>query len=162
MANSSSVLCLGLGGLGSSITLYMAAAGVGRLGHVDADVVDHSNLQRQPLYRTDDVGKKKLLSARNRLHETNPRVELDLHDAFFRRENAMEIARQYDIIIDGTDNFATRYLSNDVSVFLKKPNIYGSVYQFEGQCSVFAPHLGGTCYRCMFPEPPPPGTAVVF
>lgn len=151
------VLCIGAGGLGSPIALYLAAAGVGRLGLVDADVVDFSNLQRQILHGTKDVGRKKLNSARDRLREINPNVALELHDTFFRSENALEIARGYDVIIDGTDNFPTRYLSNDVCVFLKKPNIYGSVFRFEGQCTVFASHLGGPCYRCMFPEPPPTG-----
>ncbi|MDD5351186.1 MAG: molybdopterin-synthase adenylyltransferase MoeB [Chthoniobacteraceae bacterium] len=155
---AASVLCIGAGGLGSSAALYLAAAGVGRLGLVDADTVDASNLQRQVLHGTRDVGRKKLLSARDRLHDVNPHVELDLHDTFFRAGNAMEIARGYDVVVDGTDNFPTRYLSNDVCVFLKKPNVYGSILRFEGQCSVFAPHLGGPCYRCMLPEPPPPGS----
>jgi len=155
---AASVLCIGAGGLGSSAALYLAAAGIGRLGLVDADTVDASNLQRQLLHGTRDVGRKKLLSARERLHDVNPHVQLDLHDTLFQVGNAMEIAREYDIVLDGTDNFPTRYLSNDVCVFLKKPNIYGSILRFEGQCSVFAPHLGGPCYRCMLPEPPPPGT----
>lgn len=154
---SASVLCIGAGGLGSPIALYLAAAGVGRMGLVDADVVDFSNLQRQILHGTKDVGRKKLNSARDRIREVNPNVQVDLHDAFFTSENAQQIAEPYDIIIDGTDNFPTRYCSNDISVFLKKPNIYGSIFRFDGQCTVFAPHLGGPCYRCMFPEPPPPG-----
>ena len=154
---ASSVLCIGTGGLGSPIALYLAAAGVGRLGLVDGDIVDFSNLQRQILHGTKDVGRKKLNSARDRIREVNPNVQVDLHDTMFRAENAMEIARDYDVIIDGTDNFPTRYLSNDVGVFLKKPNIYGSIFRFEGQCTIFAPHLGGPCYRCMVPEPPPPG-----
>lgn len=155
---AASVLCIGAGGLGSSAALYLAAAGVGRLGLVDADAVDVTNLQRQILHGTKDVGRKKLLSARDRLHDANPHIQLDLHDAFFRAGNALEIVRGYDVVIDGTDNFPTRYLSNDVCVFLKKPNVYGSILRFEGQCSVFAPHLGGPCYRCMLPEPPPPGS----
>ena len=155
---AASVLCVGAGGLGSSAALYLAAAGIGRLGLVDADTVDASNLQRQILHGTGDVGRKKLASARDRLHDVNPHVQLDLHDTLFQVGNAMETARDYDIVLDGTDNFPTRYLSNDVCVFLKKPNIYGSILRFEGQCSVFAPHLGGPCYRCMLPEPPPPGT----
>src|SRR5579862_3912193 len=154
---AASVLCIGTGGLGSPIALYLAAAGVGRMGLVDADVVDFSNLQRQILHGTKDIGRKKLNSARDRIREVNPNVRVDLYDVMFRSENAMEIAADYDIVIDGTDNFPTRYLSNDVCVFLKKPNIYGSIFRFEGQCTVFAPHLGGPCYRCMFPEPPPPG-----
>ncbi len=154
---AASVLCIGAGGLGSPIALYLAAAGVGRMGIVDADVVDFSNLQRQILHGTKDVGRKKLNSARDRIREVNPNVQVDLHDAFFTSQNARQIAEPYDIIIDGTDNFPTRYCSNDISVFLKKPNIYGSIFRFDGQCTVFAPHLGGPCYRCMFPEPPPPG-----
>ena len=154
---AAAVLCIGAGGLGSPIALYLAAAGVGRIGLVDADAVELSNLQRQLLHGTRDIGRKKLDSARERLHDVNPNVQLDLHDTVFRADNAMEIAAPYDIVIDGTDNFPTRYLSNDVCVFLKKPNIYGSIYRFEGQCSVFAPHLGGGCYRCLMPEPPPPG-----
>ncbi len=151
------VLCIGTGGLGSPIALYLAAAGVGRLGLVDGDTVDFSNLQRQILHGTKDVGRKKLNSAKDRIREINPNVQVDLYDTFFTSANAREIAEPYDIIIDGTDNFPTRYCSNDVSVFLKKPNIYGSIFRFDGQCTVFAPHLGGPCYRCMFPEPPPPG-----
>lgn len=154
---AASVLCIGTGGLGSPIALYLAAAGVGRMGLVDADIVDFSNLQRQILHSTKDVGRKKLNSARDRIREVNPNVQVDLHDAMFVSENAREIAAPYDIVIDGTDNFPTRYLSNDVCVFLKKPNVYGSIFRFEGQCTVFAPHLGGPCYRCLIPEPPPPG-----
>ncbi|MHA3774206.1 molybdopterin-synthase adenylyltransferase MoeB [Verrucomicrobiota bacterium sgz303538] len=154
---AASVLCIGTGGLGSPIALYLAAAGIGRLGLVDGDTVDFSNLQRQILHGTKDVGRKKLNSARDSIREINPNVQVDLYDAFFTSENARQIAEPYDIIIDGTDNFPTRYCSNDVSVFLKKPNVYGSIFRFDGQCTVFAPHLGGPCYRCMFPEPPPPG-----
>ena len=154
---AASVLCIGAGGLGSPIALYLAAAGIGRIGLVDNDVVDFSNLQRQILHGTKDVGRKKLNSARDSIRELNPNIQVDLHDCFFLAENAMEIAKNYDIIIDGTDNFPTRYLSNDVCVFLKKPNVYGSIFRFDGQTTVFAPHLGGGCYRCMFPEPPPPG-----
>ncbi|HEY5753653.1 MAG TPA: molybdopterin-synthase adenylyltransferase MoeB [Chthoniobacterales bacterium] len=151
------VLCIGTGGLGSPIALYLAAAGVGTIGLVDFDVVDFSNLQRQILHGTKDVGRKKILSARDRIRDVNPNVQVNLHEALFTSANAKEIVEPYDLIIDGTDNFPTRYLSNDVSVFLKKPNIYGSIFRFDGQCTVFAPHLGGPCYRCMFPEPPPPG-----
>jgi sulfur-carrier protein adenylyltransferase/sulfurtransferase len=154
---AASILCIGAGGLGSPIALYLAAAGVGRLGLVDFDVVDFSNLQRQILHGTDDVGRKKLNSAKDRIKAVNPNVQVDLHDCFFRSENAKELVQSYDIIVDGTDNFPTRYLSNDVCVLTKKPNIYGSIFRFDGQCTVFAPHLGGPCYRCMFPEPPPPG-----
>lgn len=154
---AASVLCIGTGGLGSPIALYLAAAGVGRLGLVDGDTVDFSNLQRQILHGTKDVGRKKLNSARDRIREVNPNVQVDLYDAFFTAANARQIAEPYDVIIDGTDNFPTRYCSNDISVFLKKPNVYGSIFRFDGQCTVFAPHLGGPCYRCMFPEPPPPG-----
>lgn len=154
---AASVLCIGTGGLGSPIALYLAAAGIGRLGLVDGDTVDFSNLQRQILHGTKDVGRKKLNSARDSIREINPNVQVDLYDAFFTAQNAREIAEPYDVIIDGTDNFPTRYCSNDISVFLKKPNVYGSIFRFDGQCTVFAPHLGGPCYRCMFPEPPPPG-----
>ncbi len=154
---AASVLCIGTGGLGSPIALYLAAAGIGRLGLVDGDTVDFSNLQRQILHGTKDVGRKKLNSARDSIREVNPNVQVDLYDTFFTSSNAREIAEPYDVIIDGTDNFPTRYCSNDISVFLKKPNVYGSIFRFDGQCTVFAPHLGGPCYRCMFPEPPPPG-----
>lgn len=151
------VLCIGTGGLGSPIALYLAAAGVGTLGLVDADTVDFSNLQRQILHGTKDVGRSKLHSARDRIADVNPNVQVELHEALFTSANARQIAERYDLVIDGTDNFPTRYLSNDICVFLKKPNIYGSIFRFDGQCTVFAPHLGGPCYRCMFPEPPPPG-----
>ena len=151
------VLCIGTGGLGSPIALYLAAAGVGTLGLIDFDVVDYSNLQRQVLHGTKDVGRKKLNSARDRIKDINPNVNVVPHDAMFRSDNAVEIVENYDIVIDGTDNFPTRYLSNDVCVFLKKPNIYGSIFRFEGQTTVFAPHLEGPCYRCLYPEPPPPG-----
>jgi molybdopterin/thiamine biosynthesis adenylyltransferase/rhodanese-related sulfurtransferase len=151
------VLCIGTGGLGSPIALYLAAAGVGTLGLVDCDTVDYSNLQRQILHGTKDVGRKKILSARDRIKDVNPNVQVELHDTFFLAENAREIVEGYDIVIDGTDNFPTRYLSNDICVFLKKPNIYGSIFRFDGQVTVFAPHLGGPCYRCLYPEPPPPG-----
>lgn len=154
---AASVLCIGTGGLGSPIALYLAAAGIGRMGLVDGDTVDFSNLQRQILHGTRDVGRKKLNSARDRIREVNPNVQVDLYDTFFTSANAREIVEPYDIVIDGTDNFPTRYLSNDICVFLKKPNVYGSIFRFDGQCTVFAPSLGGPCYRCMFPEPPPPG-----
>src|SRR3984893_10960152 len=157
--NEARVLCIGAGGLGSPAALYLAAAGVGQIGLVDFDRVDISNLQRQVLYGTNDVGRQKLEAASERIHETNPNVEVVLHDCRLTSENAQDVIAPYDVIIDGSDNFPTRYLSNDVCVFARKPNIYGSVFRFEGQASVFAPHLGGPCYRCLFPEPPPPGAA---
>ena len=154
---ASSILCIGTGGLGSPIALYLAAAGIGRIGLVDFDTVDFSNLQRQILHGTRDVGRKKINSARDTIKEINPNVQVDLHDCLFTSENAEKLVTPYDLVIDGTDNFPTRYLSNDICVFQKKPNIYGSIFRFDGQCTVFAPHLGGPCYRCLYPEPPPPG-----
>ncbi len=154
---SARVLCIGAGGLGSPVTMYLAAAGIGTLGIVDADVVEESNLQRQLLHGTSDLGRTKLDSALDRLQDINPHVRLEGHATRFTSSNAMALASEYDVIIDGTDNFPTRYLSNDVCVFLKKPNIYGSILRFEGQCSVFAPHLNAPCYRCMSPTPPAPG-----
>src|SRR5215468_10312272 len=150
------VLCIGAGGLGSPAALYLAAAGVGKLGLVDFDRVDLTNLQRQILHGTKDIGRSKLESARDRLRDMNPEIEIELHECRFSSETAQQIVAEYDVIIDGSDNFATRYLSNDVCVFAEKPNVYGSVFRFEGQTTVFAPHLGGPCYRCLFPEPPPP------
>src|SRR5260370_21518891 len=150
------VLCIGAGGLGYPAALYLAAAGVGTIGIVDFDDVDLSNLQRQILYGTKDVGRGKLESAQDRLHDINPEIEIELHQCRFSSENASQIVPNYDVVVDGSDNFATRYLSNDVCVFEQKPNVYGSVFRFEGQTTVFAPHLGGPCYRCPFPEPPPP------
>jgi len=155
---ASGVLCIGVGGLGSPIAIYLAAAGIGKLGLVDFDIVDRSNLQRQVLHGTKDVGRKKLDSALDRIRDVNPHVGLTMYDCLFCSENAEDIIRDYDLVIDGTDNFPTRYLSNDACFFLKKPNVYGSIFRFEGQSTVFAPHLGGPCYRCLFPEPPPPGT----
>jgi adenylyltransferase/sulfurtransferase len=152
------VLCIGAGGLGSPAALYLAAAGVGTLGLIDNDDVDLTNLQRQILHGTKDIGRKKLESARHRLQDANPNIEIELHDARFTSANAQELVARYDIVVDGSDNFPTRYLSNDVCVWARKPNVYGSVFRFDGQSTVFAPHLGGPCYRCMFPEPPPPGT----
>lgn len=151
------VLCIGAGGLGSPALMYLAAAGVGVIGVVDADVVEESNLQRQILHGSADVGRAKLDSAMARIAEINPHVRVEPHAVRFTAENAMALVARYDLVLDGTDNFPTRYLSNDVCVFLKKPNIYGSILRFEGQCSVFAPHLGGPCYRCMAPQPPAPG-----
>ena len=152
------VLCIGAGGLGSPAALYLAAAGVGTIGIVDFDDVDLSNLQRQILHGTSDIGRSKLESARDRLRDVNPEIKLELHKCRFSSENAIELVAQYDLIVDGSDNFPTRYLSNDVCVFARKPNVYGSVFRFEGQTTVFAPHIGGPCYRCLFPEPPPPDT----
>jgi sulfur-carrier protein adenylyltransferase/sulfurtransferase len=154
---ATSVLCIGAGGLGSPIAMYLAAAGIGKLGLVDFDTVDFSNLQRQILHGTEDVGRPKGESARDTIKSINPGVQVVLHNVRLSSENAMEIISQYDIVVDGTDNFPTRYLTNDACVLLKKPNIYGSIFRFEGQASVFAPHLGGPCYRCLYPEPPPPG-----
>src|SRR6476646_3999937 len=140
---AASMLCIGTGGLGSPIALYLAAAGIGRLGLADFDIVDFSNLQRQILHGTDDVGRKKLNSAKDRIKAVNPNVQVDLHDMMFRSENAMQVVQDYDIVIDGTDNFPTRYLSNDVCVLTKKPNIYGSIFRFDGQCTVFPRTLAG-------------------
>jgi molybdopterin/thiamine biosynthesis adenylyltransferase/rhodanese-related sulfurtransferase len=153
----SSVLCIGAGGLGSPIAMYLAAAGVGRIGIVDFDIVDFSNLQRQIIHGTADVGRPKAESARDTIKSINPTCEVVIHNTRLSSENAMEIIEKYDIVVDGTDNFPTRYLTNDACVLLKKPNVYGSIFRFDGQASVFAPHLGGPCYRCLYPEPPPPG-----
>jgi len=149
-------LLIGAGGLGSPLGLYLAAAGVGRIGLVDFDVVDFSNLQRQVLHGTPDVGRPKLHSARDRLAAINPEVQVDLHETRLDSSNALQLFEPYDLIIDGTDNFPTRYLVNDACVLLKKTNVYGSIFRFDGQASVFAPGLG-PCYRCLYPEPPPPG-----
>lgn len=154
---STSVLCIGAGGLGSPIAMYLAAAGIGKLGVVDFDTVDFSNLQRQLLHGTGDVGRSKAESAKETINDLNPNVEVVIHNTRLTSENALEIVGQYDIVVDGTDNFPTRYLTNDACVLLRKPNVYGSIFRFEGQASVFAPHLGGPCYRCLYPEPPPPG-----
>jgi adenylyltransferase/sulfurtransferase len=153
---AASVLIIGTGGLGSPVSMYLAAAGVGRIGLVDYDVVDFSNLQRQIVHGSSRMGDRKVDSARDRLLDINPDIEVEVHDVPFTSDNAMEIARDYDILIDGTDNFPTRYLVNDVSVMLGKPNVYGSIFRFEGQLSVFDAQ-NGPCYRCLFPEPPPPG-----
>jgi len=137
--------------------MYLAAAGIGKIGLVDFDVVDFSNLQRQIIHGTEDVGRPKTESARETIGSINPNCEVVIHNTRISSENALEIIGQYDIVVDGTDNFPTRYLTNDACVLLKKPNAYGSIFRFEGQASVFAPHLGGPCYRCLYPEPPPPG-----
>jgi len=150
------VLCIGAGGLGSPVAMYLAAAGVGRLGLVDFDVVDFSNLQRQILHGTPDVGRSKLASAKDRLHALNPEIQIDTHETALSSQNALQLFEPYDVIVDGTDNFPTRYLVNDACVLLGKPNAYGSIFRFEGQASVFATK-DGPCYRCLYPEPPPPG-----
>ena len=150
------VLLVGAGGLGSPVALYLAAAGVGTLGLIDFDVVDLSNLQRQVLHGTSDVGRSKLDSARDRIHDVNPHVAVDTYEMRLTSANALDILREYDIVVDGTDNFATRYLTNDACVLLGKPNVYGSIFRFEGQASVFATD-DGPCYRCLYPDPPPPG-----
>lgn len=155
----SSVLMIGTGGLGSPAALYLAAAGVGRIGLIDPDTVDRSNLQRQILHGESWVGKSKLESAAARLREVNPHVQLDLLPVRFTPENAMELVSRYDVVLDGCDNFPTRFLSNDACFFLKKPCVYGSIFRFDGQVTVFAPHLGGPCYRCMLPSLPAPGAA---
>ena len=154
---NTSVLCIGAGGLGSPIAMYLAAAGIGRLGIVDFDTVDYSNLQRQILHSDADVGHSKADSAKAAIQALNPNVQVDLHKTRITADNAFDLIRPYDIVVDGTDNFPTRYLTNDACVLLKKPNVYGSIFRFEGQAIVFAPHLGGPCYRCLYPEPPPPG-----
>ena len=153
----SSVLCVGTGGLGSPLLLYLAAAGVGRLGIVDFDVVDHSNLQRQVIHGTSWVGKPKIESAKARILEINPHCQVDLYETALTSENALEIIRPYDIVCDGTDNFPTRYLVNDACVLLGKPNVYGSIFRFEGQATVFNLDAESPNYRDLFPEPPPPG-----
>jgi len=150
------VLCIGAGGLGSPLTLYLAAAGVGTLGVVDFDVVDYTNLQRQIIHTTADVGRKKLASAAEKVKAINPFVEVRPFEARLTSENALDLFRDFDIVVDGTDNFPTRYLVNDACVLTGKPNVYGSIFRFEGQVSVFATQ-DGPCYRCLYPEPPPPG-----
>ena len=153
---ASRVLLVGTGGLGSPLALYLAAAGVGTLGLVDFDVVDFTNLQRQIVHSTEDVGRSKLQSARETIHGINPNVSVEMHQTRLTSENALDILDAYDVVADGTDNFPTRYLVNDACVLLGKPNVYGSIFRFEGQASVFyAKH--GPCYRCLYPEPPPPG-----
>lgn len=153
---AASVLCIGTGGLGSPLLLYLAAAGIGRIGIVDFDVVDTSNLQRQVIHGTSWVGKPKIESAKNRIHEINPHCQVDLYETRLSSENALDIIRPYDIVVDGTDNFPTRYLVNDACVLLDKPNVYGSIFRFEGQATVFN-YEGGPNYRDLYPEPPPPG-----
>jgi molybdopterin/thiamine biosynthesis adenylyltransferase/rhodanese-related sulfurtransferase len=150
------VLCIGTGGLGAPLGLYLAAAGVGRIGLVDFDVVDYTNLQRQVLFGTSDVGRPKIEAAADRLRNLNPEIQIDTFETHLTSENALDILKDYDVVVDGTDNFPTRYLVNDACVLLGKPNVYGSIFRFEGQITVFG-YPGGPCYRCLYPEPPPPG-----
>lgn len=156
MLKKSRVLLIGAGGLGSPLSMYLAAAGVGTIGVVDFDVVDYSNLQRQILHGTSDVGRPKLQSAADRIHSINPYVNVELHEVHLSSDNALQIFENYDVVVDGTDNFPTRYLVNDACVLLHKPNVYGSIFRFEGQVSVFHADKG-PCYRCLYSEPPPPG-----
>jgi molybdopterin/thiamine biosynthesis adenylyltransferase/rhodanese-related sulfurtransferase len=153
---ASKVLLVGTGGLGAPLGLYLAATGIGRIGLVDFDVVDFTNLQRQVIHFTKDVGRPKIESAAEKMQAINPNVEIVKHEVALSSENAMEILKDYDLVVDGTDNFPTRYLVNDACVLLGKPNVYGSIFRFEGQATVFA-YQGGPCYRCLYPEPPPPG-----
>lgn len=153
---AASVLCIGTGGLGSPLLLYLAAAGIGRIGIVDFDIVDTSNLQRQVIHGTSWVGKPKIESAKNRIHEINPHCQVDLYETRLSSENALGILEPYDVVVDGTDNFPTRYLVNDACVLLNKPNVYGSIFRFEGQATVFN-YQDGPNYRDLYPEPPPPG-----
>lgn len=150
------VLCVGTGGLGAPLGLYLAAAGVGRLGLIDFDVVDTTNLQRQVLFGNGDVGRPKIEVAASRLRDLNPDIQIDTFETHLTSENALDILKDYDIIVDGTDNFPTRYLVNDACVLLGKPNVYGSIFRFEGQITIFG-YPDGPCYRCLYPEPPPPG-----
>ena len=150
------VLCIGTGGLGAPLGLYLAAAGVGRIGLVDFDKVDLSNLQRQILFDTNDIGRPKIEAATNRLRNLNPDIQIDNFETRLTSENALDILKDYDIVVDGTDNFPTRYLVNDACVILGKPTVYGSIFRFEGQITIFG-YPGGPCYRCLYPEPPPPG-----
>jgi adenylyltransferase/sulfurtransferase len=154
--NDAGILLIGAGGLGSPLGLYLAAAGIGRLGIVDFDKVDFTNLQRQIIHRTEDVGTLKVESAKERIRGINPDVDVTTHNTRISRDNIMELIAPYDVVIDGTDNFPTRYLVNDACVFQKKPNVYGSIFRFDGQATVFSP-FKGPCYRCLYPEPPPPG-----
>jgi len=150
------VMCIGTGGLGAPLSLYLAAAGVGRIGLIDFDSVDVTNLQRQVLFGTGDVGRPKIEAAYSRLHDVNPEIQIDRFEERLTSENALDILKDYDIVVDGTDNFPTRYLVNDACVLLGKTNVYGSIFRFEGQITIFG-YPGGPCYRCLYPEPPPPG-----
>lgn len=152
-----SVLLIGTGGLGSPLALYLAAAGVGHIGLVDFDIVDESNLQRQIIHGTSTLGIRKTESAKMRLRDLNPHIDIATYETHISSENAFDLMRPYDVIVDGTDNFPTRYLTNDACVMLGKPNVYGSIFRFEGQATIFSPKHGGPCYRCLYPEPPPPG-----
>src|SRR5437870_1813754 len=160
--NEAGVLCIGAGGLGSPAALYLAAAGIGTLGLVDFDDVDLSNLQRQILHGTKDVGRSRLDSARERLNDVNPSIRIETHECRFTSANAMEIVSNYDVVVDGSDNFPTRYLSTDVCVLAKMHNVHGSVFLYGGQSTFFVPNLGGPCYRCLFPVPPPTGSVPTF
>jgi adenylyltransferase/sulfurtransferase len=151
------VLMIGTGGLGAPLGMYLAAAGVGTIGVVDFDTVDASNLQRQIIHGTKDIGRPKIASAKDRLLDINPKINVEAYETQLTSRNALELVKEYDVVVDGTDNFPTRYLVNDASVLLKKPNVYGSIFRFEGQASVFWADRGGPCYRCLYPEPPPPG-----
>lgn len=153
----SSILCIGTGGLGSPALLYLAAAGVGRIGLIDPDQVDLTNLHRQILHDTDRVSAPKMTSAKERMLAMNPEIEIIEHAGKFTAANALELLKNYDALLDGSDNFPTRFAANDAAVLQKKPLIHGAIFQFEGQATVFAPHLGGPCYRCLLPEPPPEG-----
>jgi molybdopterin/thiamine biosynthesis adenylyltransferase/rhodanese-related sulfurtransferase len=154
---ASKILVIGTGGLGSPCALYLAAAGIGTIGLIDFDIIDETNLHRQILYTDKDVGKSKVRTAKERLVSVNPNVTIKTHEEKLTSQNALEIFKDYDAIVDGTDNFPTRYLTNDASVMLGKPNIYASIFRFEGQVTIFDPKLGGPCYRCLYPKPPPPG-----
>ncbi len=156
---AASVLCVGAGGLGSPVAMYLAAAGVGRLGLMDADRVDLTNLQRQILHGTPDIGRAKTESAFETLARLNPEVKVEVSSARLTSQNAMKVISQYDLVVDCTDNFPARFLINDACYFLQRPLVYGAIYRFTGQASLFAPHLGGPCYRCLYPEPPAPGVA---
>ena len=156
---NSAVLCIGAGGLGSPAILYLAAAGVGKLGFVDADLVDQTNLQRQIIHRHDGIGQRKTQSAADAVKALNPFIEVQCYDSMLSVENAQEIGADYDLIVDGSDNFSTRYLADDLAFMLSIPCVYASIFKFEGQVTVFAPHLGGPCYRCMLPDPPDPASA---
>ncbi len=153
---AASVLMIGTGGLGAPVGMYLAAAGVGRIGVVDFDVVEESNLQRQIIHGTKDLGRRKIESARDRLRDINPHIEIETHETRLTSQNALRLFKNYDVVVDGTDNFPTRYLVNDACVLTGKPNVYGSIFRFEGQASVFWAERGA-CYRCLYPEPPPPG-----
>jgi adenylyltransferase/sulfurtransferase len=154
---SSSILCIGTGGLGSPAIMYLAAAGIGKIGVIDPDLVEASNLHRQLLHESDKVGKTKISSAQERIRAINPNVDIAEHSGKFTAANSLAILDRYDLLLDGSDNFPTRFAANDAAVLSKKPLVHGAIHQFEGQVTVFAPHLGGPCYRCLLPKPPPEG-----